>query len=283
MKAYIAGALSQLKNKEKKQFYERIAEVCRACAIEPYLPHLKTDPIETPLLRPKEVYEWNYNQIKNSDFLIAYIGEPSLGVGTELEIAKREDVQVIALYEKDTIVSRMARGNPAVIYTIEYTDEEKALYELKNFLYHRSHKCTIMRIVRIDKALPLPQYHTNGSVAFDLYARTDATIMPRKIGLIPANVVIETPPEYMLVVVPRSSTPKRYGLLIPQGIGIVDQDFCGPEDELQLQFYNFTDEPVMIQRGTRLAQAVLVKIALAEFEEIHEITPRSRGGFGSTG
>lgn len=140
-----------------------------------------------------------------------------------------------------------------------------------------------VKIIRIDKALPLPQYHTHGSVAFDLYARTDATIMPREIGLIPANVVIETPPGYMLVVVPRSSTPRKYGLLIPQGIGMVDQDFCGPEDELQLQFYNFTDKPAQVKRGERLGQAALVRIAKAKFEEVDIITPGSRGGFGSTG
>lgn len=140
-----------------------------------------------------------------------------------------------------------------------------------------------VKIVRVDKTLPLPEYHTNGSVAFDLYTRIDAIIAPKEIARIPANVIIQTPPGYMLVVVPRSGTPRKYGLSIPQGIGIIDQDFCGPEDELMLQLYNFTNEPSTIPRGTRLAQAVLVKIALAEFEEVSEIASQSRGGFGSTG
>ena len=140
-----------------------------------------------------------------------------------------------------------------------------------------------VKIIRIDKTLPIPEYHTKGAVAFDLYARTDVLVAPKEITRIPGNVIIQTPPGYMLVVVPRTSTPRKYGLSIPQGIGIIDQDFCGPEDELILQLYNFTDKPVTIERGTRLAQAVLVKIALAEFEEVNEIAPNSRGGFGSTG
>lgn len=140
-----------------------------------------------------------------------------------------------------------------------------------------------IKIIRVDKTLPLPTYHTNGSVAFDLYTRLDATILPKEIARIPANVIIQTPRGYMLMVVSRSGTPKKYGLSIPQGIGIIDQDFCGPEDELMVQCYNFTKEPVTIPRGTRLSQAVLVKIALAEFKEVTEIAQHSRGRFGSTG
>ena len=140
-----------------------------------------------------------------------------------------------------------------------------------------------IKIIRLDKTLPLPKYHTSGSVAFDLYARLDTTIPPHEIGLIPANFIIETPPDYMCMVVPRSSTPRKYGLSIPQGIGIVDQDYCGPEDEIKLQFYNFTNKPVDVKRGERLGQAVFVKIAKTEFEEVDEISKRSRGGFGSTG
>ncbi len=142
---------------------------------------------------------------------------------------------------------------------------------------------TRVKIVRVDKTLPIPEYQTEGAVAFDLYAREDVTIAPKEIARIPGNIIIQTPPGFMLLVAPRSGTPRKYGLSIPQGVGIVDQDYCGPNDEIMLQLYNFTDEPVTIHRGTRLAQAVLVKIALAEFEEVSKITPRSRGGFGSTG
>lgn len=140
-----------------------------------------------------------------------------------------------------------------------------------------------IKIKRIDKSLPLPEYLTKGSVAFDLYSRVDMEIKPKEVVLIPTNLIIQTPKNYMLVVVTRSSTPKKLGLSVPHGIGIIDQDFCGPEDEVHLQIFNFTDNLVKITKGQRIGQAVFVKIGTAKWREIDEIKVKSRGGFGSTG
>ena len=74
-------------------------------------------------------------------------------------------------------------------------------------------------IKRIDKSLPLPTYATAGSVGFDLLCREDREISPRSLGLIPGNVIVQTPPGYMLMITLRSSTPRRKGLLIPHGLG----------------------------------------------------------------
>src|SRR5579884_470020 len=106
-------------------------------------------------------------------------------------------------------------------------------------------------IKRIDSSLPLPTYATAGSVGFDLICREDTEIAPRTIGLIPGNVIVQTPPGYMLLLALRSSTPRRKGLLIPHGLGIIDQDYCGEGDELLVQVYNFQDEPVLVRRGER--------------------------------
>jgi dUTP pyrophosphatase len=138
-------------------------------------------------------------------------------------------------------------------------------------------------IKRIDSSLPLPEYQTPGSVAFDLYSRLDMEIKAKEVALIPTNLIIQTPPDYMLVVVTRSSTPKKLGLSVPHGIGIIDQDFCGPNDEVNLQVFNFTDSMVKITRGQRIGQATFVKIDKAEWQEVEQITEKSRGGFGSTG
>lgn len=138
-------------------------------------------------------------------------------------------------------------------------------------------------IKRIDKTLPLPKYETAGSVAVDLVSRTDQKIQPGKVAVVPTNIVIKTPPGYMFVVVPRSSTPRKKGLLIPHGIGIIDQDFAGPHDEVGLQVLNFSDKTVHIERGERLGQGVFVKIAKVTWREIENVKTKTRGGFGSTG
>jgi len=140
-----------------------------------------------------------------------------------------------------------------------------------------------VKIKRIDKSIPLPTYQTKGAVGFDIYTRTETVIQPNEIKRIPGNIIIQVPPGFALFIVSRSSTPARFGLLMPHGFGVLDQDFCGPEDELSLQFYNFSQKPVRIKKGTRIAQAVLVRIEKAELEEVERISSKTRGGFGSTG
>ena len=139
-----------------------------------------------------------------------------------------------------------------------------------------------VRITRVDKTLPLPEYHTEGAVAFDLYSRVDDTLAPKERKLVPANFVIEVPKGHVLLIAARSSTPKK-GLMLANSVGIIDQDFHGPEDEFRLWLYNVTDAPVEVKRGDRIAQALIVPIVKAEFEEVEKIKDESRGGFGSTG
>lgn len=139
-----------------------------------------------------------------------------------------------------------------------------------------------VRIARIDQTLPLPGYETPGAVGFDLLARVETTIEPRALGRIPANVIVETPPGYMLLVAARSSLPGRKGLSVPHGIGVIDQDYCGASDEILVQVYNFTDVPVTVARGERIAQGVFVRVDRADWEESSFASRPSRGGFGST-
>lgn len=139
-----------------------------------------------------------------------------------------------------------------------------------------------IKIKRIDKTLPLPKYETAGSVGFDLICRESAEIPPQSIVLIPANVIVATPPGYMLMVCLRSSTPRKLGLMMPQGVGIVDNDYCGEEDELKIQVYNFTDAIVNVERGSRIAQGIFVRVDTAEWNEVDQMSTTSRGGFGST-
>jgi dUTP pyrophosphatase len=137
-------------------------------------------------------------------------------------------------------------------------------------------------IKRIDKNLPLPVYATTGSVGFDLLCRENVEILPRQLALLPGNVIVRIPEGYYLMLTLRSSTPRRKGLLIPNGVGIIDQDYCGEGDELKVQVLNFSEEAVQIKRGERLAQGLFVPVMRVEWEEIDEVG-QGRGGFGSTG
>jgi dUTP pyrophosphatase len=140
-------------------------------------------------------------------------------------------------------------------------------------------------VTRLDKDLPLPEYQTPGACAFDVLAREETVIAPKSLGLIPTGLVVCVPAGHTLLLASRSGTPKKKGLLIPHGIGIIDQDYCGPEDELKVQVWNFTDAPVTVARGERIAQAMLVPIVRAAITEVEASmdAAKSRGGFGSTG
>jgi dUTP pyrophosphatase len=138
------------------------------------------------------------------------------------------------------------------------------------------------KIKRVDTGLPLPKYETKGSVGMDLLARETTTITAGSIGLIPGNIIVETPPGYMLMIASRSSTPRKKGLMFPHSIGVIDQDYCGEADEILIQVYNFTDTDVTIKRGEKIAQAIFVRVDQAQLLEVTEMSEVSRGGFGST-
>jgi dUTP pyrophosphatase len=137
-------------------------------------------------------------------------------------------------------------------------------------------------IKRIDKSLPLPLYATAGSVGFDLLCREDVEILPRQLGMVPGNVIVQIPDGYYLMLTLRSSTPRRKGLLIPNGVGIIDRDYCGEGDELKVLVFNFSEETALVQKGERIAQGLFIPVMRVEWEEVEEVG-QGRGGFGSTG
>lgn len=139
-----------------------------------------------------------------------------------------------------------------------------------------------IRIKRIDKSLPLPEYKTAGAAGFDLTARITTTIPARSLGYVPLNVVIEPPEGYYLALVARSSLHKR-GLIPANGFGVGDRDFAGNDDEYAAVLYNFTDTDVVIERGDRIMQAVISPVLHVDFVEVDDMENKNRGGFGTTG
>jgi dUTP pyrophosphatase len=139
-----------------------------------------------------------------------------------------------------------------------------------------------VRITRLSSAVALPSYATSGAAGFDLAASVAMTIQPGEVTLVPTGLVIETPPGHFLGIFARSSTPLKRGLMVANGVGVLDSDYCGPHDELKIQLLNATDAPIEVKAGDRLAQGIVLQSPRVEFEET-EATAPSRGGFGSTG
>jgi dUTP pyrophosphatase len=141
-----------------------------------------------------------------------------------------------------------------------------------------------VRIRRLDAAVPLPAYQTPGAAGFDLAASADVLIAPGSIALVPTGLVIEVPAGHFLGIFARSSTPLKKGLMVANGVGVIDQDYCGPADEVKIQVLNFTAAPVQVTRGDRIAQGLFIPVVRGDWQETHgDLREGSRGGFGATG
>lgn len=129
----------------------------------------------------------------------------------------------------------------------------------------------------------IPEFQTKGAAGFDLAVCEDSVIQPNEIALLPTGLVMEVPDGYALFVASRSSTPRKFGLTMPHGFGVIDMDYCGKDDEIKIMVKNFTDKPMSIKKGQRIAQGLFVKIEQASFQLSDFSERESRGGFGSTG
>src|SRR5690242_12404836 len=124
-----------------------------------------------------------------------------------------------------------------------------------------------VRIHRLHPDVPLPRYESAGAAGFDLAASEDVVVPPGGLALIPTGLVIEVPPGHFLGVFARSSTPLRRGLMVANGVGVIDEDYCGPKDEIKIQVYNFTGAPVTVARGDRIAQGLFLPVSRATWDE----------------
>ena len=132
--------------------------------------------------------------------------------------------------------------------------------------------------------LPLPSYATEGAAGMDLLAAVaePVTLGPGQRALIPTGLAIALPPGHELQIRPRSGLALRHGIVLPNSPGTIDEDYRG---EIQVIMLNTGDAPFVIERGARIAQAVLAPVIRAVWREVEALdeTARNQGGFGSTG
>jgi dUTP pyrophosphatase len=132
--------------------------------------------------------------------------------------------------------------------------------------------------------LPLPVYATGGAAGMDLLAAVadPVVIAPGQRLLIPTGLAIALPAGYELQIRPRSGLALRNGIVLPNSPGTIDEDYRG---EIKVIVLNAGSEPFVVERGTRIAQAVLAPVVRVAWQEVVDldVTARNAGGFGSTG
>ena len=116
----------------------------------------------------------------------------------------------------------------------------------------------------------------------DLRAAKPIKLIPGRHVLIPLGVAMQLPSGYEAHIVPRSSSFKKWGFIQANSVGIIDESYCGDNDEWMLSVY--ATREAEINEGDRVCQFRIVeKQPEINFEEVIELNNKDRGGFGSTG
>lgn len=144
-----------------------------------------------------------------------------------------------------------------------------------------------MIYVRFKKLTDTAMTPTKGSACaagFDLYADTDTDIVVEPGEVVPfyTGIAVEIPDGYFGAIYPRSGLATKYGLRLPNCVGVVDSDYRG---NVGVPLRNDSDKPVKVIAHERIAQIVIQPCPEVQFYEDDELTmtERGEGGFGSSG
>ena len=131
---------------------------------------------------------------------------------------------------------------------------------------------------------PLPAYQTAHAAGLDLRAHLAApvTLGPLERQLIPTGLHLEIPVGYEGQVRPRSGLAVRHGIGLVNSPGTIDADYRG---EVRVLLVNLSHEPFTVRDGDRIAQLVVAKHEIVEWQAVEKLseTGRGAGGYGSTG
>ncbi|MDF2631392.1 MAG: putative dUTPase [Symbiobacteriaceae bacterium] len=129
----------------------------------------------------------------------------------------------------------------------------------------------------------LPQRKTAGSAGYDLAAAADTVVEPGRVTLVPTGLKAYMGPDEVLLLAIRSSLAVKRGLLLANGVGVIDSDYVdNPENEghIMVALANYTGQPVTITAGERIAQGIFVPFLTTAADQAGGAR---QGGFGSTG
>lgn len=134
------------------------------------------------------------------------------------------------------------------------------------------------RFKKLTNEAILPERATKGSAGYDISASETVTIQPGEIKLVSTGLAVQMAQDDVMLLIDRSSNPRKRGLVLSNSIGVIDHDYF--PNEFKGMFTNITDKPVTIEAGQRIMQAVFVKYGLVDDDNA---LGHRTGGFGSTG
>lgn len=116
----------------------------------------------------------------------------------------------------------------------------------------------------------------------DLRTAEDITLDKGEFALIPLGIAMQLPRNYEALMIPRSSTFKKYGIIQANSTGLIDESYCGNNDEWKFPAY--ATRLITIPKNTRICQFRIIEHQpMLLLEEVTDLGNNDRGGFGSTG
>jgi dUTP pyrophosphatase len=139
-----------------------------------------------------------------------------------------------------------------------------------------------LRVTKLDPRAVIPEYKTTQAAAFDLTVIEQATVPAHGQVLLRTGLGFGIPEGHAMLIFSRSSTFMKFGVILANGVGVIDPDYSGATDELFVAVLNPGMTDVTIQAGSRVAQAMIMGRPEITFVE-GPAKDINRGGFGSTG
>ncbi|GAB4171684.1 MAG: dUTP diphosphatase [Calditrichia bacterium] len=151
-----------------------------------------------------------------------------------------------------------------------------------------------IRIYRKYKNVPLPTQKTSKSAGLDVYCPDEVELLPGKVTVVPTGLIIEAPENFYYQLFIRSGFAVRNNVSLVNDVGIIDGDYCGPEDEIKVALIRHlssdpeeNEKKVIIKKGERFAQIIFAPLPFESIQWDEQDDPgfagKTRGGFGSTG
>jgi dUTP pyrophosphatase len=174
----------------------------------------------------------------------------------------------------------------------EDDEYQKELEELIGMTYEemnedaiKTFKTKTLKVELLNDDAKFPEYAYPSDSGFDLYSTEECLILPFDRKLVPTGIHIDIPENYEVQIRSKSGLALKQGLMVLNSPGTIDQGYTG---EIQVILFNTSKDKVKIEKGQKVAQAVLCPVIngkFVSFEQVDKIEDKDRGdnGFGSTG
>lgn len=200
----------------------------------------------------------------------------------EIEKEKAKKIKDKAFLKYNREILYRINGEKSVLKELLEGEDDMHMLKKRNFEFVERVKEVAMESTE-GAYCKLPERSTGKSAGYDFYVPEDTVCKAHEITMVKTGVKAYFPEDEMLLLFNRSSNPKKKGLIILNGVGVVDADYYNnPDNEGEIAglFYNMLDEDVFLKAGEKMMQGIFVKYGTVDNDNA---SGERTGGFGSTG